>query len=95
MKFYFWQPADSDFSPRTYKCLKDAKQDAIAAQTNASGEHQPFPVTIYKMDVSITWDTVARLLTKNGGYANEMKEVFQIGFDELQQLAKERLNQYD
>lgn len=92
MKFYFYQPADSDFAPRIYKCLKDAKEDAIAAQTNASGEHQPFPVTIYKMDVSITWDTVARLLTKNGGYANEMKQVFEIGFDELQQLAEERLN---
>lgn len=95
MKFYFYQPADSDFAPHIYKNLKDAKEDAIAAQTNASGEHQPFPVTIYKMDVSITWDTVARLLTKNGGYANEMKEVFQIGFDELQQLAKKRLEEIE
>jgi len=93
MKFYLLSHADSDYGRYIYSSLKEAKADAIAAQTNKYGEHEPKGITIYRMDVPVTWDTVARLLTDKGGYAKESVEVFEIGFDEAMEQARQRLEE--
>lgn len=87
MKFYLAETFDSEFT-RVFSSFKDAKDYAISLQTNHRGENEPYPVTVYKMDVSINQDTVLKLICKIPCW-NEKTEVFQIGFDEDMEQGRE------
>lgn len=87
MKFYLAEASDSDFeSTRTFNSLKDAKDYARSCQE----VDKPYPMTIYKMDVSVNRQTIESLICGIPCW-NERTAVFEIGFDEEIELARQRL----
>lgn len=91
MKFYLYEPADREYeSIGIYFNLSRAKKDAIESQTNEFDENEPYPITIYKMDVEVKWETIANLICGRP-YWKQKTEMFEIGFDESQSNAKKRL----
>jgi len=91
MKFYLAETFHSE-STRVFNSFKNAKDYAISLQTNYHEENEPYPVTVYKMDVSINQNTILNLIFKYP-YWNERTEVFQIGFEEENEQCRQRLEE--
>lgn len=85
MKFYLAETSDSEFTC-IFNSLKDAKDYARSCQK----VDKPYPMTIYKMDVSVNRHTIESLICGIPCW-NKRTAVFEIGFDEEIELARQRL----
>ena len=88
MKFYLAETRDSEWI-RVFSSFKDAKDYAISLHDEfLRKEEEPYPVTVYKMDVPINQDTVLRIICSMP-YWNKKTEVFQIGLESTENIQQE------